>query len=114
MGGARCWIVSLCTGNLLSSDLFGGALGGASNSMAYPWDEVKRAVERVENAQLERWLVEAETLEIHRTRSFYLVRRVHPFLEALGALAVGLNTAVMVLIFNYLLFNWILHINFGF
>jgi hypothetical protein len=82
--------------------------------MAYAWDEVKKAVERVEDAQLEQWLAEAETLEMHKTGTVYLVRRAHPILEALGALAVGLNTAVMVLIFNYFLFNWILHINFGF
>ena len=82
--------------------------------MAHSWEEVKRTIERVEDAKLERWLVEAERPDNARTPSFHVIVAAHPLLQALGAVAVGLHAAIMTLIFNYLLFNWILHVNFDF
>lgn len=82
--------------------------------MTYSWEEVKRAVERVEDAHLERRLADAEIPNAQNSRSFYVIRRMRPLLEALGGVAVGLHVAVMTLIFNYILFVWLLHINFDF
>jgi hypothetical protein len=78
----------------------------------YSWDEVKRAVERSEDARLEHSLAESEVSEGHVARGFYLVQRTRPYLEVLGGLIVGIHAAVMTLALNYLLFVWILHVNF--
>lgn len=78
----------------------------------YSWDEVKRAVERKEDARLEQSLAESEVAEGHMARRVYLVERTRPYLEALGGLVFGLHASLMALGFNYLLFVWILHVNF--
>lgn len=82
--------------------------------MMYSWEEVKRAVERVEDARLEQGLAEAEAAEGHKMRRVYLLQRTRPPLEILGALLVGVHIAVMTLIFNFLLFVWLFHVNFDF
>lgn len=78
----------------------------------YSWEEVQRAVERKENARLDHSLAESEVAEGHIARGFYLVQRARPYLQILGGLVVGLHAALMSLAFNYLLFVWILHVNF--
>jgi hypothetical protein len=80
--------------------------------MPYTWEEVKQAVERHEDAQLTRSLAEQEIAQGHIGRGFFLIKRTAPFLELLGGVVVGLHAAVLTLIFNYLLFIWILHVNF--
>ena len=80
--------------------------------MTYSWEEVKRAVERVEDARLEQGLAEAEVDEGHMMRRVYLLQRMRPYLEILGALAVGVHVAVITLMFNFLLFVWLFHVNF--
>lgn len=82
--------------------------------MSYSWEEVKRAVERNENARLEHSLAEGEVTAGHVARGLYLVQRTRPYLELLGGLIVGLHVAVTTLVFNYLLFVWILHVNVDF
>ena len=81
--------------------------------MAYSWEEVKRAVERNEDAKLTRLLGEREVAEGQVGRGFHLIERTRTPLELLGGVVVGLHAAVMTLVFNYLLFVWILHVNFG-
>ena len=78
----------------------------------YSWEEIKRAVERKEDARQERSLAESEVTEGHMVHGFYLVQRTRPHLEILGGLVVGLYASLMALAFNYLLFIWILHVNF--
>jgi len=80
--------------------------------MAYSWDEVKQVVERREDARLMRLLGEQEMAEGHVGRGSQLIERIRPHLELLGGVVVGLHVAVMTLVFNYLLFIWILHVNF--
>lgn len=80
--------------------------------MPYTWEEVKQAVERREDAQIGRLLAEQEITEGHVERRFFLIERSRTFLELLGGLVVGLHAAVLTLVFNYLLFIWILHVNF--
>lgn len=81
--------------------------------MPYSWDEVKKVVERKEDARLMHLLAEQEMAEGHVGRGFQLIERTRPTLELLGGVVVGLHVAVMTLVFNYLLFVWILHVNFG-
>ena len=76
------------------------------------WEDVKRSVELREDARLERSLAEAELTEGHVARGFYMMQRARPYLEVLGGMVVGLYASLMTLAFNYLLFVWLLHINF--
>lgn len=78
----------------------------------YTWEEIKQAVEREEDARLVRSLSDAELREGRVARRFYLVQRMRPFLEAMGGLVLGLHASLLALGFNYLLFVWILHVNF--
>lgn len=82
--------------------------------MSYSWEEVKRAVERNEDARLEHSLADGEVVEGRVARGFYLVGRTRLYLELIGGLVMGLHVAVMTLAFNFLLFIWILHVNFDF
>jgi len=84
----------------------------AYRSMPYSWEEVKQAVERNEDTQLGRLLAAQEIAEGHVGRRFFLIERTRTYLELLGGMVVGLHVAVMTLVFNYLLFVWILHVNF--
>jgi hypothetical protein len=79
----------------------------------YSWEEVKRAVEHKEDARLLRSLAEVEVKEGFLEPDFFLMQLTRPYLEVLGSLVVGLYAALMSIGFNYLLFNWILHVNFG-
>jgi hypothetical protein len=79
----------------------------------YSWEEIKRAVEHKEDARLLRSLAEVEVKEGFLEPDFFLMQLTRPYLEVLGSLVVGLYAALMSIGFNYLLFNWILHVNFG-
>jgi hypothetical protein len=78
----------------------------------YSWDEIKRAVERTEDARLEHSLSESEVAAGHVPPGRYIVQRTRPFLQVLGALLVGFEAALLAVGFNYLLFVWLLHVNF--
>jgi hypothetical protein len=80
----------------------------------YSWEEVKRAVERTEDARLEHSLAESEVTEGYMASGSYLVQRMRPHLEMFGGFVVGLYASLMTLAFNYLLFTWLLHVNFAF
>jgi hypothetical protein len=79
----------------------------------YSWEEVKRAVERVEDARLDQELARAEVEDGNAPRRAYLFHSLRPHLEAFGAMLVGIYVAVMVLILNYLVFVWLFHVNFS-
>jgi len=82
--------------------------------MPYSWDEVKGAIERGENARLERELAEREIRD-GRVPAFHLmVAKMRPGLEIAGAVVAGLQVALMTVMFNFLLFVWILHVNFDY
>jgi len=78
----------------------------------YTWEEVKQAIEREEDARLATSLADAEVREGRLTRRFYVVQRARPIFEAVGAVVLGLHAALLTLGFNYMLFVWILHVNF--
>ncbi len=82
--------------------------------MSYSWEQVKLAVEREENRRLDDESAHMEVAEGHAPRGFYVVRRTRPSLTIVGGVVMGLHVAVISLIFNYLAFVWILHVNFDF
>jgi hypothetical protein len=80
--------------------------------MSYSWDEVKLAIEREETAQLERELGDREVREGRVPSGDFLMRRMRPYLEVAGAMVAGLHVTIMTLAVNFLVFVWILHVNF--
>jgi hypothetical protein len=82
--------------------------------MAYTWDEVRLAVEHEESARLDEELAEHEVKEGHVPTGDFVLRRRRPMLEIAGAIVCGLNVAIMAITMNFLLFIWILHVNFDF
>lgn len=80
--------------------------------MPNSWEEIKEAVERIENEKLieELSLVEHEEkfIEEKPLRN----ERAKSYLDFLGELTVGVTVGVFIVIFNFLLFNRILHIEF--
>ena len=80
--------------------------------MAYDWEEVKRAVERVEDARLEQFFAEKEVDEGHITRTDSVLQRHRLYLEIVGAVVVAFHVAVITLSFNFILWNWLFHVNF--
>lgn len=81
--------------------------------MTYSWEEVKQAVERVEDVRLERELAIAEADGGHAPRKPFLLQRMRPYLEVLGAMLVGVYVAISCMIFNFLVFVWLFHVNFN-
>jgi len=79
----------------------------------HSWEDVKRTVERRESARLERALAETELNEGHMVRGVYVVQRARPYLEVIGGMVIGLHAGLMTLGFNYLLFVWLMHVNFA-
>jgi hypothetical protein len=79
----------------------------------YSWEEIKLAVERREGASIENSLAESEMTEGLVGRRVYPVQRTRSCLEIFGGLVMGLYASLMTLAFNYLLFVWILHVNFN-
>lgn len=82
--------------------------------MPYSWEEVRQAVERREDARLERALAEREIAEGRVARGFYLVRRSRFLLELIGGVVTGVHVAVIVLVLNFLVFIFLLHVNFDY
>lgn len=81
--------------------------------MSFSWEEVKQAVEREENARLVDELEQRELREGHVPRAFLTVRRSRRYLEIVGAIVVGLYAAMIAVMLDFLVFNWILHVRFG-
>jgi len=78
----------------------------------YSWEEVQRAVKHEEDKRLEESLAELEVKEGHVVHGIYVMRRSRPYVTLLGGLVVGLYVSLITMAFNYLLFVWILHVNF--
>jgi hypothetical protein len=80
--------------------------------MPHSWEEIKAVVERNEDAQLRQQLAKAEVNDGQIAPFQYPVQRSRLIVQLVGAAVAGLHVAVMTLIFNYLLFVWILHVSF--
>lgn len=80
--------------------------------MSYSWEEIKEVIEIVENKQAtdEFHLLEEEAGLVKITPP--LTERTASYLEFLGELSVGVTVGILTVLFNFLLFNWLLHIEF--
>lgn len=90
----------------------GDGSGGPEGT--YSWEQIRTAVERFEDGLFARRSAEAAAGGGREPRFLTFLRRSLPFVEVAGGIALGILVAVMTLIFNYLLFVWILHVNFSF
>ncbi|GBD97166.1 MAG TPA: hypothetical protein ENG83_02175 [Nitrospirae bacterium] len=80
--------------------------------MAYPSDEIKEVIERVENERASDELSSLEHEEGFAKKQLTLTERSRVYLEFLGELTVGIGVGVFSMIFNFILFVWLLHIEF--
>lgn len=77
--------------------------------MLYPWNTIKEVIERTE---YDRVLSEFSLLEQQEgfvERRFILTDKTKGYLDFLGKLSVGISVGVFTLMFNFLLFTWVLH-----
>ncbi len=80
--------------------------------MSYSWDEIKGVIERIENERLIDELSLLEQEEGFVKKQLPLTETIRPYLEFLGILSMGLGIGIFSIIFNYLLFVWLLHLGF--
>jgi len=90
----------------------GQARAGTDGS--YSWEQISAAVERFEDGLFALEAADAAAKEGGESGLRSMLRRMQPFLELAGGVALGIFVAVMTLIVNYLVFVWILHVNFSF
>ncbi len=78
--------------------------------MSYSWNQIEEVLERTE---YERVLSELSLLEQQDgfvERQVTLTDRTKSYLNFLGKLSVGVSVGIFTVIFNFLLFTWLLHI----
>ncbi|MFZ5907812.1 MAG: hypothetical protein ACOYVJ_10500 [Nitrospirota bacterium] len=80
--------------------------------MAYSWDDIRPVVERAECERAEKEVARYQLQEGIIEEKAPLTGRTCGYLEFLGGFSVGLSIGVFTLIFNYLLFVFLLHIEF--
>jgi cell division protein FtsN len=79
--------------------------------MSYPWNQIEEVIERTE---YERVLSELSLLEQQEgfvRKQLTLTDRTRRYLDFLGRLSVGVSVGIFAVIFNFLLFNWLLHVD---
>ncbi len=80
--------------------------------MSHSWDEIKEIIERIETDKLSRSLSRLEQQEgVVRFQST-LTDKNNGYIGFLGGLSLGIGVGVFTMIFNYILFVWLLHIEF--
>lgn len=81
--------------------------------MSYSWDEIKDIIEKLENKRMTEHfsLLEAQEGQLE-AKSTLVSGRKHYYLKFLVALSTGLSAGVFTMIFNFILFLWLLHIEF--
>jgi hypothetical protein len=80
--------------------------------MSYSWDEIKEVIETVENERVINEFSLLEQGEGYLRTNPSLTEKHRIYLEFLGELSVGFSVGVFSLIFNFMLFVWLLHIEF--
>jgi hypothetical protein len=80
--------------------------------MSYSWDEIKEVIEKIEKERLIKELSLLEQKAGNVKKSPLLTEGTKFYLEFLGMLSMGLGVGIFSLIFNFLLFVWLLHLEF--
>ena len=80
--------------------------------MFYAWDEIKGTVERLETSRLSEEFSKLEEEDGLVPAGFIITQKTSGYLNFLGMLTMGVSVGVCALVFNYLIFVWILHMSF--
>ena len=80
--------------------------------MSYPWNEIKEVIKQTEIERVKQEIFELEQGEGFVKKESTLSERMRVYFEFLGVLAIGVTIGLFSIIFNDLLFVWILHIEF--
>ena len=80
--------------------------------MTDSWDDIKDIIEKNENRRMAEFYSRLEVQEGHLEAGSGLSGRKNDYLKVLGALSMGLSAGIFAMIFNFLLFVWLLHIEF--
>lgn len=80
--------------------------------MSQHWDEIKDVIEQIEYERLKKELSMQEIQEGFIEKYSTLVGKKYDYLRILGEISVGLSMGIITIIFNYILFVWLLHFSF--
>jgi len=80
--------------------------------MSYPWDKIREVVEKKEKERLIKELSLLEEKAGTVKKGLLFTGGTKFYLEFLGMLSLGLGVGIFSLIFNYILFVWLLHLEF--
>jgi cell division protein FtsN len=78
--------------------------------MSYPWNQIEEVIERTEYERVLSELSLVEQQEGFLRKQLKLTDRTKRYLDFLGKLCVGLSVGIFTVVFNFLLFTWLLHI----
>lgn len=78
--------------------------------MSYPWNQIEEVIERTEYERVLNELSFLEQQEGFVRRQLTLTDRTKGYLDFLGKLSVGISVGIFTVVFNFLLFSWVLHI----
>jgi hypothetical protein len=78
--------------------------------MLYPWNEIKRVIERIEYDRVVDELSSLEYRDGFVQRRPTLTDKTKGYLDFLGKLSVGICVGIFAVMFNFLLFVWLIHI----
>ncbi len=80
--------------------------------MSQHWDEIKDVIEQIEYERLKKELSMQEIQERFIEKYSTLVGKKYDYLRILGEISVGLSMGIITIMFNYILFVWLLHFSF--
>jgi len=80
--------------------------------MSNSWDDIKDIIEKVENKRMTEFFSLLEVQDGHLEAKYTFAGRKNDYLKFLGALSTGVSAGIFTMIFNFLLFVWLLHIEF--
>lgn len=77
------------------------------------FDQLKESIDNIERDKLTREIFLEEQKNGHIPKSHYLLsEKIRSYLKFISEISIGLSIGVFTLIINYLLFVWLLHIEF--
>lgn len=80
--------------------------------MSNSWDDIRDIIEKNENKRMTEYFSLLEVQEGHLEAESGLSGRKNDYLKLLGVLSMGVSAGVFTMIFNFLIFVWLLHIEF--
>lgn len=80
--------------------------------MSYSWEEIKDLIEKVESKRVIDSFLVREAQEAAMEAECGLTRGEKEYLNFIGVLCAGISAGLFTIIFNFIFFVWLLHIEF--